>query len=454
MFSIPGIVGLIVSLYARPADMFPSLAAYKLLHVSLLLSIIGMLVDLRLRLIRFVWNPLCTHVVIFYVWCGITGLAAHGPAEMFRVLALLMPTTVAFFLLSWGVDSFAGLNRFLVVVFTCSAFVAAVCTHQAVQPLTCCAVIDERTYIPDGRSCQFPKECRVDPTFPDAEYSCERPGLLGTTSVAQGRVRFKGKLEDPNECALCIGAGLPFLVAWTDRKKTAGRYGLAAALAALGIYAIVQTQSRGGIFVVLAVVACTAVRDLNFKRLFYALPMGLPMLFLGGRSGEEAESSSLERLECWATGCDLFRQRPIFGVGQGQFTEHHFLTAHNAYVLAAAELGLFGAVCWLSIVYMSIKIPATAFLKYRLVPEAQEGARTAFAIGTMVVGFAVGIFFLSFAYHYVLWIHFGLAGGLYNVIRRHDPTFTVKFTKTEAAILTAVYVITLKVIEVYAKSKI
>lgn len=434
--------------------MFPSLGAYKLLHVSLLLSIIGMLVDLRLRLIRFVWSPLCTHVVIFYIWCGITGLAAHGPAEMFRVLALLMPPVVSFFLLSWGVDSFKGLNRFLVVVYVCSAFVAGVCVHQALQPLTCCAVIDERTYIPDGRPCELPRDCRVDPTFPDAEYSCERPGLLGTTSVAQGRVRFKGKLEDPNECALCIGAGLPWLVAWTDRKKSAGRYLLAAVLAALAIYAIIQTQSRGGIFVVLAVVACIAVRDLNFKRLLYAVPMGLPMLFVGGRSGEEAESSSLERLECWLTGTDLFRQRPIFGVGQGQFTEHHFLTAHNAYVLAAAELGLFGAVCWLSIVYMSIKISGTAFLKYRLMPEAKEAMRSAFMIGAMVIGFAVGIFFLSFAYHYVLWIHFGLAGGLYNVIRRHDPTFEVKFTRKEAAILTGVYLVTLKLIEVYARHKL
>jgi O-antigen ligase len=454
MFSIPGIVGLIVCLYARPADIFPSLTPYKLLHVSLLLSIIGILVDLRLRLIRFVWSPLCTHVVVFYLWCGLTGLAAHGPAEMFRVLALMMPTIVAFFLLSWGADSFRGLHRFIVVTFVCSLLVAVVCTHQALQPLTCCAVIDERTYIPDERSCERPRDCREDPTFPDVEYSCERPGWLGTTSVAQGRVRFKGKLEDPNECALCIGAGLPFLVTWTDRKKKASRYLVAGALGLLAIFAIIQTQSRGGIFVVLTVIALTSTRDLQFKRLLFALPMGLPMLFLGGRSGEEAESSSLERLECWATGVDLFRQYPIFGVGQGQFTEHHFLTAHNAYVLAAAELGLFGAVCWLSVIYFSIKICATAFLKYRLVPDAQEGARTAFTIGAMLVGFAVGIFFLSFAYHYVLWIHVGLAGGLYNVILRHDPTFSVKFTKREAAILAVVYLATLKTIEVYARSKV
>ena len=44
---------------------------------------------------------------------------------------------------------------------------------------------------------------------------------------------------------------------------------------------------------------------------------------------------------------------------------------------------------------------------------------------------AVGTFFLSFAYHYVLWIYFGLAGALYVATRSHDRSFEVKLSLRE-----------------------
>jgi hypothetical protein len=65
-------------------------------------------------------------------------------------------------------------------------------------------------------------------------------------------------------------------------------------------------------------------------------------------------------------------------------------------------------------------------------------------------GLALGIFFLSFAYHYVLWIYVGLAGALYSAVRTHDATFRVRFgihdlllvAATNAAIITTVYLYT------------
>jgi hypothetical protein len=37
----------------------------------------------------------------------------------------------------------------------------------------------------------------------------------------------------------------------------------------------------------------------------------------------------------------------------------------------------------------------------------------------------VGIGLLSFTYHYILWIHFGLVGAFYAAIKTHDPDFDV-----------------------------
>ena len=52
-------------------------------------------------------------------------------------------------------------------------------------------------------------------------------------------------------------------------------------------------------------------------------------------------------------------------------------------------------------------------------------------------GLVVGIFFLSFAYHYVLWIYLGLAGALYSAVRTHDPSFRVRFGLVDLAIVAA-----------------
>ncbi len=43
-------------------------------------------------------------------------------------------------------------------------------------------------------------------------------------------------------------------------------------------------------------------------------------------------------------------------------------------------------------------------------------------------GFIIGIFFLSFTYHHILWIYLGLSGALYQCIKTHDPDFTIEIT--------------------------
>ena len=52
-------------------------------------------------------------------------------------------------------------------------------------------------------------------------------------------------------------------------------------------------------------------------------------------------------------------------------------------------------------------------------------------------GLVVGIFFLSFAYHYVLWIYIGLSGALYSAVRTHDPSFRVRFGLNDLALVVA-----------------
>jgi hypothetical protein len=99
-------------------------------------------------------------------------------------------------------------------------------------------------------------------------------------------------------------------------------------------------------------------------------------------------------------------------------------------MLALAELGFPGLFLFSMLVYVSTKIPWVALRRYSGDGAALLGddarAMRAWAMGLFAafIGLALGIFFLSFTYHYVLWIYMGLSGALFFAARRHDPEFS------------------------------
>src|SRR5690606_36619441 len=107
----------------------------------------------------------------------------------------------------------------------------------------------------------------------------------------------------------------------------------------------VLTRSRTGVIVFLVVLGLYFIKRIGPWGLEIGCLVGPPMLLLGGRGGAEAEESSEERLELLREGLEMIRSTKGIGVGAGQFGHEAAtgLTAHNAYLLAAAEVGLLGA---------------------------------------------------------------------------------------------------------------
>jgi hypothetical protein len=266
-------------------------------------------------------------------------------------------------------------------------------------------------------------------------YVCEHAGMLGTYSMGGGRVRYLGVLEDPNDLALATALALPFAFAFFEIRRSALRLLLLVlAVGVIGVE-IVYTQSRGGQLTLAAVLGAYFVKKYGYKRGFVVgAALILPIALLGGRSDGDADSSTIQRLGCACAGIKMLVAYPITGVGYSRFTEEHPLTAHNAYILAAGELGLVGMSFFAFIVYLSVKIPV---LVLRLDLGADDGARTTKALAMAVLaalgGGCVGIFFLSWTYHFVLWIHFGLSGALYSVVRARHPTFECRLTFKEGS---------------------
>jgi O-antigen ligase len=443
MFVLPGLAALVILIFLKPQEFVPGLEGLPLLYVFLGLTVFGLLVDLKLGFSRFDPPPQWPYVAAFVPWCLFTQVANIGGPRIVNTTIDLAIIVVLFLALSLGTRSFRGFEVVAGALLFASMFVALVCFNQGFSPLACAVQQGEEleTLRSDGRPCNNEEDCLSGDAEPGAVYRCEREGVFGTVSVGRGRVRYRGVLKDPNEVALAIGAAFPLLVARVSRKRSVGNITQLVALAIVIGVTIVFTQSRGGILVFLAVLGVYAIKQYGIKGAAIGGMLGLPLLLLGGRSGDEAQASADERTEALVEGLNMLRSNPLYGVGQSQFTEHHTLTAHNSYLLALAELGIPGFILFAFILYLSIKIPLQAMRRYRGNADAQVANTWSLAIFASFCGVAVGSFFLSFTYHQVLWIYFGVAGALYGAIRRHDPTFVVKTSLLEKSLIVVTSVV-------------
>lgn len=460
MFALPGICALIFFIYVRPQEIVPDLQRLPLLYLFFALSLFGLAVDLRLRVNKASPTPQLLWVGMLFVWCALsTGLNAPS---------VLIPTTMEFavavtlyLVLAHSIHTFRAYQLvvgMMVGLVICLAFIGV---HQGTAPWGCVRVDPSSTGdltvgSPDGRSCRplSDLDCylRGEPE-PGADYICERIGLVGTTSVA-GRVRYRGVLQDPNELAMILAIGMPFAFAFASRRRTWLRRSIAVMAFALVALCIYFTQSRGGQLVFASVLGIYAIWRWRWKAvvvLAMLAPIGL--LLIGGGGREDAAASTEERYEAWMTGFDLFRSSPLFGVGQGQFVEYHYLTAHNSYVLALAEVGLVGLLLWGSVLYLSVKVPLIALIRYHDRPEAQVAVSWSLATLASLAGLMVGIMFLSFSWHFVFWIYMGLSGALYSAIRTHDRDFRISLGWRDLGLVAALAISLMAALFVYLRFK-
>lgn len=453
MLAIPGIISLLIFIYARPQEFFESLRAVPFLYIFLGLALFGGMLDFRLGNVRLRATPQLAWVALLFVWSVFTVVIREPSSALVPISGLAICMTL-YLLIAHGVQSFRSLHAVAGVVLAMVIVVCGVGAHQGFSA-TGCVVLDpsgrdETTASrPDQRPCETVRECYLGDAEPGAEYACEHVGLFGTTSIGGGRVRYRGVLQDPNELALVGAIGLPLAFAFgQERKKKLGRYMLMFLTFALVLLCAILTRSRGGQLVFLTVLGAYFLWAFGKKGIAFGAILAAPLLLLGGRGGSEASSSTMERLDCWSSALSIWRSSPILGVGLGQFHEHNDKTAHNSYLLALAELGLPGMFLFSIILYLSLKIPlkvlreANAPEAAGVIGEAGAGIARPWAMGLIAAfaGLGVGIFFLSFSYHYVLWIYIGLSGALFSAVRAHHPSFKVGFGGKDFALVAVVNV--------------
>jgi O-antigen ligase len=243
---------------------------------------------------------------------------------------------------------------------------------------------------------------------------------LGGSEMFRGRIQAIGIFEDPNDLALALVMVLPYLFFVLTQSRSAPGRTVAGALTLLLLFALYLTDSRGGML------SFGVISLLLFARRFGWLPgivVGVLMIgamfVLSERMAaiSRDEASAAGRIEAWAIGLDLFESRPLFGVGEGNYTEYHFRTAHNSFVLCAAELGFFGLVPWVLILYVSIK--NLTFIAREL--RARGELRRVMYVETVrfaLIAYATAGFFLSRTYSVLLFILVGLTTAITDMFVR------------------------------------
>lgn len=234
---------------------------------------------------------------------------------------------------------------------------------------------------------------------------------------------------DPNDTAMLLVAGIPLAFYWVSiNRKFFGKVFFATILAAL-LFGIILTASRGGFVSLLGIMLIMFIRRPSAKVFIVGIMLSAIFLAMSPKSywermdtlltgREDHGSASLQhRAELQRVGLEMFLERPVLGVGPGNFGEAYAQhvggiqasevggVAHNMYLEFFVENGFLGGLLLLYIFAQAI----LGLLRYDRFQGAETGRfGIGFSIALALGGMLFSGLFLSQAKNSVLWFMTGM----------------------------------------------
>lgn len=278
-------------------------------------------------------------------------------------------------------------------------------------------------------------------------------GVLDPTWDSGRLMGFGGQFKDSNDFALALTMALPLFLYFRRSETNPWKKALLTIPIPFVLAAIVLTYSRGGFLACAAVLTGWMLLSRGRMVRLALAPIAV-LLFaglapakywdrVGSIQGYQHDSSARDRLSSWNVATRIAEERPLTGVGPGNFLvvydryKNDFRmphVAHNTVLQVAADSGLPAAALFVALLLTSIAAAwrlgrrASAF-RSRLLRGEGEGDRARakriawmedYAYGLMLslAGFAVGSQFLSRDGFDLLYLLMGSAGALAVVARR------------------------------------
>ncbi|MFZ4860145.1 MAG: O-antigen ligase family protein [Desulfuromonadaceae bacterium] len=301
---------------------------------------------------------------------------------------IILPTITGFFLVICFIDSRHHLRLLIFLLVALSTFLAyegclqhnTGFSHGGLEPYY------ENKYLTDGENIKVP------------------------------RIRWYGVFNDPNDLGLALVLVVPFLLNMLLQRHLVVPL---MTLPFIGL-SIFYTNSRGTALAGLVAIGTYFI--VRYRSLYGVVAGGLlavVLLFFGPSrmsSVSASEESAYGRIEAWYEAYQMFKASPLFGVGQGRFTEFHTLTAHNSFVLVMAELGIFGLFFFTGLFYFPYYWLWDNFVKKGGSNIDREDTGLVSASFASLTGMLASMFFISRSYILLPFILVALVTGITRVI--------------------------------------
>ena len=380
----------IVFVFLRPQEVYTVLMPYRVMDVLAAIAAAATAFSVTTGAPKpLLGGPEWRFGVAFIFWCAFSVAAAirwFGGA--FTVLINLSIPLFMFVLVIVNVTTRRRLVALVVIVWSCVLILLGLAFHAYYSDV-------EKSQFFIKQAARGGIDELVDAGAPTTEEGDEQPGPDGELPPRMiKRIQATGFLADPNDFAQCLICLVPLLgLAWR-RKRPLRNTVLVLLPAAAASWGVLLTRSRGGLVASLAMVVTVLIYRLDQRR---RRPVGMAVIvlaipaFVALFGYAKADASAASRLEAWGTGLQMLKWYPIWGVGYGQFTEHHERVAHSTYVQCFAETGLVGYFLWLGLLSVSM----TRVSRIADSPEDSEWRDWARMLRLSMIGFLFGALFLS-----------------------------------------------------------
>ncbi len=267
-------------------------------------------------------------------------------------------------------------------------------------------------------------------------------GLVEGTRVTIGR-DIGSLIGDPNDLALVLLYPMAFAIA-TFLEKSLSKFERTFSFTTFCIlfYALIATQSRGGLLGFIAVASLFAYNRVRSKvLLFTGSAIAMALLFFaagisdrssGGAAEEGLDESAMGRLYAWEAAWNMALDNPFFGVGIRNFYYNYFYysthwdgqnhAVHSTWFGVLAESGFVGLLLFISLIVSSLTL-SLKMLKKINEADHTPGIRVAInAAPAGIIGFIVSGTFLTQGFIWPLYLQIALVIALNRYLLSGNST--------------------------------
>lgn len=265
-------------------------------------------------------------------------------------------------------------------------------------------------------------------------------GLVEGSRVTIGR-DYGSVLGDPNDLALVLLFPLSFATALAIIRPTRLDRILGVIATLCICWAVVATQSRGGLLGVMSVLAVGGSRVIKNKVVLAALGMaGLAVLMVvagiadrqsGGAAESGIDESAMGRIYAWQAALNMALARPLTGVGLDNFVSNFYFytphwgglakAVHSTWLGVLAETGFPGLVAFAAMIFLMFQTNrhSQSVIDANDAPASTKA--TALALISGILGFCISGTFLTQGFTWPIYIILSLSVALSRYAQNLKP---------------------------------